>query len=300
MIRTRRLAGLGRTAHPLRLAMAGTALAVCAGGASPAEAQIFWPGVGPYGGPAYQQREYRRPAPLPPGVIVELLVNDHRFRRVNRPQFAGHLYVVEGVDRTGAIVRAYVDPYDGRLIDLDLLRPAPRRGDGYARLPAEPERQGPGRLAPGRLAPEQLSPAPQRRQPEARPAPPARPEPRNAARPPAPAPSVVPPAVTPRPAPERPAAAPSGVDPAQTRLPTAPDRAPPLTRPPEPRPSEAPAPAAPPPQAAVPPLPSRPLAPAVPPVAAPGASPVAPALLDDASQRPNAAPTPDVPPAGLD
>jgi hypothetical protein len=42
-----------------------------------------------------------RHAPLPPADIVEILAEEYHFRRVARPQFAGGVYLVDGVDDAG-------------------------------------------------------------------------------------------------------------------------------------------------------------------------------------------------------
>lgn len=257
----------------------------------PASAQVIYRQWSYYGNTYPRPPAYVRTAPLPPGEIIDVLADDHRYRRVGQPQFAGHIYVVDGIDRTGAVVRAYVDAFNGRLIDVDLLRaPARQVGPGprIARLPEHDEKP-------------RAAPMPPRRPSEARPSgpetrPDMRPSQRQAARPPA---SATPSDVA------RPSASPiiplsrepRVVNPAEVRLPDEADKPPPMARP-------APAlvaPSQPPPQSADPaPVVPRAAAPQpVPTRPAPGASQVAPAPLDDAVRRPTAPPSPAVPAAPL-
>ncbi len=231
----------------------------------PASAQVYF-----HQGPAYAYdyrpaypRAYLSPmrrSPLPPGDIISILTEDHRFKRVGHPRFGGHIYTVDGIDRTGAIVRVYVDSFNGRIIDADVLQAAPRpQNQRFARLPGEVQTPRPNVVPPRRPA-ETTAPVPPR------------PEPRTAARPPLARPEA-PSAAAPRStAPALPLVRePRRVDPAQVRIPMEADRAPPLAR------------------GAGPSVPrdiARP---------APGASLVAPAPLDDAVRRPSLPPTPDVP-----
>jgi len=108
---------------------------------SPAQAQFVLrpPGLllpGPivaYGSPfaiAY------RHAPLPPAEIVAILAGEHDFRRIGRPYFAGDVYLVDGVDDAGTVVRAHVHAYSGRLLQVEVLQ-----RQRLARLPATPETQ---------------------------------------------------------------------------------------------------------------------------------------------------------------
>lgn len=283
-------------ASTVMLGLAASVLAV------PAAAQVFYrpgpfppPFATPYPGPigpgvyAYGPRA----APLPPTDISDILLDDYRFRQVGRPQFAGRVYVVDGVDRAGAVVRVYMDAFSGRLVDVDILspaRPAPR--ERHARLPAEPDGPRAVPSPPRRPADTRL--------PEVKPlagggGAPSAPQPRHAARPPeaaappaAGAPSVVPMERQTRP-----------VDPAETRVPADVDKVPPLARATPPAAPVTEAPAAPGASAA----PDAPAAPAAPvPQAratAPGASTVAPAPLDDPSRQPMGPAAPPVPPVPL-
>ncbi len=252
--------------------------AVAMSAPSPALAQVYYhfgPSYdAPYGplhapiyfAPRYSAPRYLAPmraSPLPPREIVNILMDDHRFTRVGQPRFAGHIYTVDGIDRSGAIVRVYVDSFNGRIIDADTLQPAPRHSQRFARLPRESE-------------PPRATPLPPRRPEASQPRP--KPEPRTAARPPSQrpdAPTAAPRSMSPAPPLIR---EPRVVDPSQVRVPQEADRQPPLARGSSPSASgSAGAPSAP----------------------APGASPVAPAPLDDASRRPALPPTPDVPVAPL-
>ena len=226
-----------------------------------------------YGAPAYPPAyppAYLAPmrrSPLPPREIISILMEEHRFKRVGQPRFGGHIYTVDGINRAGAIVRVYVDSFDGRIIDADVLQAAPRpQNQRFARLPGEVETP-------------RLNVTPPRRPADVRPHAgtqnPPRPEPRTAARPPALQPDA-PPAAAPRSTtPAVPLVRePRKVDPSQVRIPQEADRAPPMARGPA-RSSTGDARG-----------PARP---------APGASPVAPAPLDDTVRRPSLTPTPDVP-----
>jgi hypothetical protein len=86
-----------------------------------------------YGSPFAMPRHH---APLPPAEIVAILLEEYQFRRVGRPQFAGGVYLVEGVDDAGAVVRAHVHAHSGRLLQVELLQ-----RQRLARLPATPEPQ---------------------------------------------------------------------------------------------------------------------------------------------------------------
>ncbi len=272
---------------------------------APAVAQVFYrpgpfapPFAAPYPGPVGPGVYVYGPraAPLPPTDISDILFDDYRFRQVGRPQFAGRVYVVDGVDRAGAIVRVYMDAFSGRLVDVDILspaRPAPR--ERHARLPAEPNG--------GRALPSPPRRPAETRLPEVKPpagggGAPSVPQPRSAARPPE-APAANPPAGAPQVVPMERQIRP--VDPAQTRVPADVDRAPPLTRgSPQAKPlADAPAvPGA----SAAPDVPAAPaLAAPVPQTraAAPGASTVAPAPLDDPSRQPTGPAAPPVPPVPL-
>ena len=132
---------------------------------SPAQAQFVLrpPGLllpGPivaYGSPfaiLYRQ------APLPPAEIVAILAEEHHFRRIGRPYFAGDVYLVDGVDDARAVVRAHVHAYSGRLLQVEVLQ-----RQRLARLPARPESQRaipfpprrPATIAPGVKASEPAS-----------------------------------------------------------------------------------------------------------------------------------------------
>lgn len=273
------------------LAMGGTLLA------GPALAQVFYrpgpflpPNVVPFPGPGLYA--YAPPvAPMPPSDVSDILLDDFRFRQVGRPRFTGRAYVVDGVDRAGASVRVYMDAFSGRLVDVDILSPAPAR-------PGLRERQA--RLSPDADAPRPV-PSPPRRPAESA-LPGAKPpssgavvspdQPRSAARPPE-TPAL-------RAAPPAPPAVPTDrdvrrVDPAETRVPDEVDKPPPLTRG---LPTLVPVPDAPKPTASEP-VPATAAAP-VPEVraSAPGASIMAPAPLDDPQRVPSgpaAAPVPTVP-----
>ncbi|MCX7323893.1 MAG: hypothetical protein NTZ14_05535 [Hyphomicrobiales bacterium] len=275
-------------ASTVALGMAGCLLT------APAVAQVFYrpgpfapPFAAPYPGPVGPGVYLYGPraAPLPPTDISDILFDDYRFRQVGRPQFAGRVYVVDGIDRAGAIVRVYMDAFSGRLIDVDILspaRPAPR--ERHARLPTGPDGVHAVPSPPRRPAETRL--------PEVKPpaggGAPSAPQPRSAARPPeAPAanPSTGAPQVVPMERQVR------RVDPAETRVPPDADRAPPLAR--------VTPPAAPMTEGLV--APGTPAAPVAPPApaAAPGASTVAPAPLDDPSRPPAGPAAPPVPPVPL-
>lgn len=262
-------------------------LAILLPAAESANAQVFYQQWSYYGHSYPRQPVYIRPVPLPPDEISDIMVEDHRYRRVGRPQFAGHIYVVDGVDRTGAVVRSYVDAFNGRLIDVDVLQLAPRQAAPGRRI---------ARLPDGGETPRAL-PTPPRRPTEARPSrPEPGPAPRQAARTPPAAPAAPPataPAVTaPSSSPIVPLSRePRVVNPAEVRLQDEADKAPPMARPSQPAP------------ALVTPPQSTAAEPAIPraaaPPQAPGASPVAPAPLDDAVRRPTAPSGPPVPAAPL-
>ncbi len=101
-----------------------------------------------------------RHAPLPPAEIVAILAEEHHFRRIGRPYFAGDVYLVDGVDDAGAVVRAHVHAYSGRLLQVEVLQ-----RQRLARLPATPETQRaiplpprrPAAIAPGVKASEPAS-----------------------------------------------------------------------------------------------------------------------------------------------
>jgi hypothetical protein len=293
--------------------------------AAPADAQIFYRQWSYYGH-SYDRPPARiRRAPLPPDEIVDILAETYRYRRIGQPQFADHMYVVDGVDRTGAVVRSYVDAFTGRLIDVDLLQSAVRPnshggvgpGPRLARVPDEVERP-------------RAVPSPPRRPAEMLPSrgvlPPAEravPVPRQAARPsPASPDGATPPAVSGPLSIVPLSREPRVVNPAEVRLPEEADKTPPLARPAPSAiipsapsaiipsaPSAAHAPAAPsssdslrgPPQSAVP-VPVLPRE-AAPPASvarpAPGAMQIAPAPLDDAVRSPATPVAPPVPPAPL-
>ncbi|MGL4439270.1 MAG: hypothetical protein ACRCUE_08370 [Bosea sp. (in: a-proteobacteria)] len=263
--------------------------------AEPATAQVIYRQWSYFGDPYARPPAYVRPAPLPPGDIIDIMADDHRYRRIGQPQFAGHMYVVEGIDRHGRAVRSFVDAYNGRLIDVDVLAPGTRQIGPGPRIARLPETDGNPRVSPKPpRRPSDAQPSARGTQPEARP-------PRQAARPPAAtpaAPDAALPTTTTRPSatPVVPLARePRVVNPAEVRLPDEPDRVPPMARPgppalvaPIPQ-SAVPAPAVP--RAAAPqPVPSQP---------APGTSQVAPAPLDDAVRRPSVPAAPDVPVAPL-
>ncbi len=257
----------------------------------PASAQVYYSYGHSYGHaypPAYQPaypRAYSRPyppaylapmrqSPLPPGEIISILTEDHRFKRVGQPRFGGHIYTVDGINRVGAIVRVYVDSFNGRIIDADVLQAAPRpQNQRFARLPGEDSVESPRTNVtpprrPADVRPDASAPNPPRQNPS-------RVEPRTAARPPLTRPEA-PPAATPRSAtPAVPLVRePRQVDPSQVRVPQEVDRAPPMARgPAQPAPGDTIGTARP----------------------APGASLVAPAPLDDAVRRPSLPPTKDVP-----
>lgn len=101
-----------------------------------------------------------RHAPLPPAEIVAILAGEHDFRRIGRPYFAGDVYLVDGVDDAGTVVRAHVHAYSGRLLQVEVLQ-----RQRLARLPATPETQRaipfpprrPATIAPGVKASEPAS-----------------------------------------------------------------------------------------------------------------------------------------------
>ena len=101
-----------------------------------------------------------RHAPLPPAEIVAILAGEHDFRRIGRPYFAGDVYLVDGVDDAGTVVRAHVHAYSGRLLQVEVLQ-----RQRLARLPARPESQRaipfpprrPATIAPGVKASEPAS-----------------------------------------------------------------------------------------------------------------------------------------------
>ena len=282
------------TSHLAVAALGALALLI----SQPADAQVFYrygSGFGPGFAPDFGVRPMRiAPAPLPPDDIIDILHEDYGFRRVGRPQFAGRVYVVDGVDRRGAVVRAYVDATLGRLIEVDILRGATARppgqrlpGPNLARLPDDQE-------------PQRLAPMPPRRPIETRPAETRSPDtrqPRQAARPVEAAPgsatrplveSVAPPSAPTTIVPL--AREPRIVNPAEVRVPNEADRAPPLARPPA-APGTTP-------QAVAPQrMPAAP--PRAVPGTGPGASTVAPAPLDDAVRRPSGPASSTVPAAPL-
>ena len=208
-----------------------------------------------------------RRSPLPPDDIISILTEHHRFKRVGQPRFGGQIYTVDGMDPSGTIVRVYVDSFNGRIIDADVLQAAPRpQNQRFARLPGEVETPRSSITPPRRPAdvrPGASAPLPPRF------------EPRTAARPPVTRPET-PPAVTPRSTtPAVPLVRePRKVDPSQIRIPLEADRAPPMAR------------------GSAQPATGDTKGNAVP---APGASLVAPAPLDDAVRRPTLPPTQDVP-----
>jgi hypothetical protein len=218
-----------RVSRWMLCAVALTLPAMLAAGA-PAEAQVLYRQWS-YHGPVYDRPPaYVRPAPLPPREIAGILADDYRYRRVGQPQFAGHMYVVDGIDRTGSVVRSYVDAFNGRLIDVDVLQSAPRQAGPGTRIARLPDAEDKPRALP----------TPPRRPSEARPdaRPDARPAPRQAARPPATAP-VAPPPAAPLAAPPdiaQPSIVPLSreprvVNPAEVRVPDEIDNAPPMARP---------------------------------------------------------------------
>lgn len=257
--------------HPLALRIGLAAMIATAGlsvgglvAPTPVSAQTIYR-FGPYFDPFDEPRSFfRRARPLSPAAIVDILSYEYGFRRIGRPRFDGELYVVDGVSQAGASVRAYVDAFGGRLIDLDVLRGPPRQMQPREAPPRSarlPERPDPERVRPERLAPSARPPA--RALPETGPrgTPPS--QQRQAVRPP---PSA------PLPAPAVPPASPA---------------APPL------------APVAPAPLAVQPPAAPQPPAASLPAAPAPGASPLAPAPLDDAAPSRSGPETPPVPPAPL-
>ncbi len=136
----RRMVKSGAPVFVARLSLAAS-VAICLAIPSQAQAQFILrpPGLllpGPavaYGLPFTMP--YRH-APLPPADIVEILAEEYHFRRVARPQFAGGVYLVDGVDDAGSAVRAHVSAYNGRLLQVDVLQ-----HQRLARLPATPETQ---------------------------------------------------------------------------------------------------------------------------------------------------------------
>jgi len=74
-----------------------------------------------------------RHAPLPPAQIVAILAGEHHFRRIGRPYFAGDVYLVDGVDDAGTVVRAHVNAYGARLLQVEVLQ-----RQRLARLPYTP------------------------------------------------------------------------------------------------------------------------------------------------------------------
>jgi hypothetical protein len=298
---------LGRDMIHRALIASAVALPAMLLAAEPAIAQGIYRQWSYYGDPYARPPVYVRPAPLPPGDIIDIMADNHRYRRVGQPQFAGHMYVVDGIDRHGAVVRSYVDAFNGRLIDVDVLQPAQRQmgpGPRIARLPEPDERPRATPSPPRRPAdarPSDIRPPERGAQPDTRPAP------RQAARPPAAtpaAPEAALPTTTTRPSasPVVPLSRePRVVNPAEVRVPDEVDKAPPMARPAAPASSPAPQLVPGTPQSATsPPAVPRAAAPqSAPPRPAAGASQVAPAPLDDAVRRPATPATPAVPAAPL-
>lgn len=248
----------------------------------------------PFREPAFREHSFREPAfrgqytvsravPLYPGDISDILSEDFQFRRVGRPRFGGRIYTVDGIDRVGASVRVYMDAFDGRLIDVEILRPAARDNAPGRRDARLPDASAPNAITP--LPPRRPATSkPSEAIPDAKP-----PEPRQAARPSPDAP-VGAKAVAPTlPTPVVPLTrTPRVVDPNDVRLPGEADRSPPLARPAAPQPQSAPQAQAAPPSTG-----------AAPTGAAPGSTLMVPAPLDDAVRKPTGPESPAVPAAPL-